>query len=221
MEEALRGTELRGEDQKAVFARVWKRVMEDRAEASPVAWEDPQGQPPAEGTQGEEAQGTEETGEAPVLPARAARGPRGDFPQEEGGVLGPSCLDCAPLLQELLRRELADCREYQILARRAGGSPARVLAGLAGEKKRRAKRLSAAYFLISGVRYWPENEKCPPVTSYLGTLRRRFAQEQATMAAYLAGAEGTTDPCLRQLFLELAEESWDQACKIRLLVEQA
>ena len=220
MEEALRGADLRGEDQKAVFARVWKRVMEDRTEASPITWEEPQGQSPMEGTQEEEAQRAE-TGEATVLPARAAHGPRGDFPQEEGGVLGPNCLDCAPLLQELLRRELADCREYQILARRAGGGPARVLAGLAGEKKRRAKRLSAAYFLISGVRYWPENEKCPPVTSYLGTLRRRFAQEQATMAAYLAGTEGTTDPCLRQLFLELAEESWDQACKIRLLVEQA
>ena len=103
----------------------------------------------------------------------------------------------------------------------AGGGPARVLAGLAGEKKRRAKRLSAAYFLISGVRYWPEGEKCPPVTSYLGTLRRRFAQEQATMAAYLTGTETTTDPCLQQLFWEHAREAWDQACKIRTLVEQA
>ena len=34
-------------------------------------------------------------------------------------------------LQELIRRELADCREYQTLSRRAGGGPARVLAGLA------------------------------------------------------------------------------------------
>ena len=121
----------------------------------------------------------------------------------------------------MIRRELADCREYQTLSRRAGGGPARVLAGLAGEKKRRAKRLSAAYFLISGVRYWPEGEKCPPVTSYLGTLRRRFAQEQATMAAYLTGTETTTDPCLQQLFWEHAREAWDQACKIRTLVEQA
>lgn len=218
MEEAMHAPHLEGaEDKKAVFARVWKRVMNEQTEACPITWEDP------EGSQTQAGQNQESPPRTAALPApHAARGPHSDFPQQDAaGVLGPSCLDCAPLLQEFIRRELTDCREYQTLSRRAAGTPARVLAGLAGEKKRRAKRLSAAYFLISGVKYWPESEKCPPVTSYLGTLRRRFAQEQATMAAYLAGAESTTDPCLQQLFWELAEEGWDQACKIRLLVEQA
>ena len=57
--------------------------------------------------------------------------------------------------------------------------------------------------------------------SYLGTLRRRFAQEQTTMAAYLTGIETTDDPCLRQLFYELAQGAWDHACKVRELVEMA
>lgn len=223
MEEATRNPSLiGGEDKKVVFDRVWKRVMEQRMESSPVTWEAPQGE--AAGTARETeglAEETEQRAPTALPTPHSPQGPRGDFPQGNDGVLGQDCLDCAPLLQELIRRELADCREYQTLARRAGGSPARVLTVLAGEKKHRAKRLSAAYFLISGVRYWPEQEKCPPVTSYLGTLRRRFAQEQATMAAYLTGAEGTADPCLRQLFWELAEEGWDQACRIRLLVEQA
>ena len=56
--------------------------------------------------------------------------------------------------------------------------------------------------------------------SYLGALRRRFGQEQAAMAAYLAGAEATEDPCLRQLFWDHAQENWDQACRVRALVEQ-
>ena len=129
------------------------------------------------------------------------------------GVLGPGSLDRAPVLQTLLRRELADAREYQQLSRRASGPPARMLAALSGEKKHRAKRLAAAYFLISGVRYWPEGEKCPPM--------RRFAQEQTTMAAYLTGIETTDDPCLRQLFYELAQGAWDHACKVRELVEMA
>ena len=137
------------------------------------------------------------------------------------GVLGPGSLDSAPVLQTLLRRELADAREYQQLSRRASGPPARMLAALSGEKKHRAKRLAAAYFLISGVRYWPEGEKCPPMPSYLGTLRRRFAQEQTTMAAYLTGIETTDDPCLRQLLYELAQGAWDHACKVRELVEMA
>ena len=55
--------------------------------------------------------------------------------------------------------------------------------------------------------------------SYLGTLRRRFAQEQTTMAAYLTGIETTDDPCLRQLFYELAQGAWDHAWKVRELVE--
>ena len=209
-------------EQKAIFERVWKRVMADREEESPLVWEEPAR--PEEETglaplgagdpAPEEAEGTT----APATPR--PMGPHGDFPRETG-VLGESCLDCGPLLQELVRRELTDCREYQALARRAGGSPGRVLAGLAGEKKRRAKRLSAAYFLISGVRYWPEGEGGAAVPSYLGTLRRRFAQEQATMAAYLAGLEGTTDPCLRQMFWEHAQENWGHACQIRKLVENA
>ena len=80
--------------------------------------------------------------------------------------------------------------------------------------------IDAAYFLIAGVRYWPEAAPCPPMPSYLGALRRRFGQEQAAMAAYLAGAEATEDPCLRQLFWDHAQENWDQACRVRALVEQ-
>ncbi|MFR1233292.1 MAG: rubrerythrin [Evtepia gabavorous] len=229
MEGAMPNTPLdREEDKKEIFARVWKRVMGDHTDACPITWEEtgetrPRPQPSSSrpwSPRRRPRRRRRRCSRPPCSPRRPAA-PQRLSPGRCPGVLGPQCLDCAPLLQELIRRELADCREYQTLSRRAGGGPARVLAGLAGEKKRRAKRLSAAYFLISGVRYWPEGEKCPPVTSYLGTLRRRFAQEQATMAAYLTGTETTTDPCLQQLFWEHAREAWDQACKIRTLVEQA
>ena len=262
MEGAMPNTPLdREEDKKEIFARVWKRVMGDHTDACPITWEETGGDQAQTTTEQQQTLVTEEaaqTEEKTVLPAphvpRGGQRLHSDFPRDDAqGVLGPQCLDCAPLLQELIRRELADCREYQTLSRRAGGGPARVLAGLAGEKKRRAKRLSAAKFLDArggvkprgrqrapgarppahpsapraatpphaGPAPGPEGEKCPPVTSYLGTLRRRFAQEQATMAAYLTGTETTTDPCLQQLFWEHAREAWDQACKIRTLVEQA
>ncbi|MFR2156871.1 MAG: hypothetical protein ACLS43_06995 [Evtepia gabavorous] len=54
----------------------------------------------------------------------------------------------------------------------------------------------------------------------LGTLRRRFAQEQATMAAYLPARRPprTLPPAV---VLGARQEAWDQACKIRTLVEQA
>ena len=199
-----------GEDKKEIFARVWKRVMADGGGQCPITWEEP-------GSRQSEAP-KEEAASLPAPACQRGGRPHSDFPGA-CGVLGEACLSCAGLLQELVRRELADWREYQALARRAGGAPSRVLAGMAGEKKRRAKRLSAAYFLISGVKYWPEGEGVPRFPSYLGTLRRRFAQEQDTMSAYLAGAEATSDPCLQQLFWEHAQENWTHACQLRKLVE--
>ena len=213
------------QEQKEQFDRVWKRVLEGGETLScPIAWE--QVVPPAQPEAAPAEQPAQVTPPADTLmPACQSHPgndrPQMDFPQGGAGLLGADCLEFAPLLQELIRRELADWREYQLLARRTGGAPARVLTALAGEKKRHAKRLSAAYFLIAGIRYWPEGEKCTPPASYLGSLRRRFIQEQETMASYLTGAEGTTDPCLRQLFLDHAQDQWDHACKIRQLVEQA
>lgn len=213
------------EDRDAVFERVWKRVMEGREDTPPIVWGDA-ARPPEENT---EAHGSlqEETRreldqELAVLPSAGGQDrSHSDFPPSHGGFLGENCRDCAPLLQEMIRRELADVREYQALARRVGGNQARAFQALASEEKRHAKRLSAAYFLISGVRYWPDGEKITPPTSYLGALRRRFGMEQEGMAAYLAGAEATADPCLRQLFLDHAKEEWDHACRIRSMVENA
>lgn len=202
---------VRREDRDAVFQRVWKRVMEGREETSPVTLT--QEETEAHGSlQGEE-------GEVEVLPAPKPQR-ESDYPA--GAVfLGEGSLDLAPLLQEFIRHELGDLRAYQTLARRTGGPQARVFQQLANQEKDHAKRLSAAYFLIAGVRYWPEGGKADLPGSYLGALRHRFGEEQRGMMAYLAGAEATEDPCLRQLFLELAREEWDHACKIRTLVEQA
>ena len=202
---------VRREDRDAVFQRVWKRVMEGREETSPVALT--QEETEAHGSlQGEE-------GGVEVLPAPMPR-KKSDVPA--GAVfLGEGSLDLAPLLQEFIRHELEDLRAYQTLARRTGGPQARVFQQLASQEKDHAKRLSAAYFLIAGVRYWPEGGKADLPGSYLGALRHRFGEEQKGMMAYLAGAEAAEDPCLRQLFLELAREEWDHACKIRTLVEQA
>lgn len=233
------------EDQKAVFERVWKRVMNGSKENSPIVWGEDvtvkqtdapvQGSTTTEPVETTEVEVTETTTpsetppeqeDRPLVPVTPAPTPTPDHPQndfpslEDLGVLGPSCMEWVPLLQELIRRALGDWKEYQKLARRVGGFPGRVFSTLGKEKLRQAKRLSAAEFLISGIRYWPDSEGYPPASSYLGTLRRRFMAEQENMAACLVGADGTTDPSLAQLFLDLAKEDWGFAEKIRGLVEQ-
>jgi hypothetical protein len=201
-------------DQQAVFDRVWQRVMAGRS--GPIAWsgEETHTLPQPEG---ETPQPTAETPESASLPVPSPDQPRGDFPSN-WGVLGPGSAEAIPLLQQFIRGELEDYRAYQALARRAGGNAARTLNAMAADELRHAKELSAAYFLISGVRYWPDPGKAPAPTSYLGALRDHFAEEQEGMMAYLAAAEATQDPCLQQLFFALAQDEWHHACQIRDLI---
>ena len=125
MEGAMPNTPLdREEDKKEIFARVWKRVMGDHTDACPITWEETGGDQAQTTTEQQQTLVTEEaaqTEEKTVLPAphvpRGGQRLHSDFPRDDAqGVLGPQCLDCAPLLQELIRRELADCREYQTLS---------------------------------------------------------------------------------------------------------
>lgn len=200
------------ESQKTMFDRVWKRVLEGNDGSScPIAWD---------------TETTEETVSATVpelirTVEEEVGAVRSDFPNEAQSFWGDGCAELAPILQELVRQELVGFRSYQSIARRVGGVPARSLNALAADCKQHAKRLSALYFLLTGVRYWPEGAKATPPTSYLGALRQQFLHEQALMASYLSAAECTHDPCFRQLFFENARDAWEHTEKIRQLVEQA
>lgn len=228
-------TPLSPEEKNAVFARVWSRVMEGREDTvlspcAPLPPQTTQTVPAAQTSQTPQtppAPDSENTPppvcEVPVaLTAERPHTPGGipDFPTGQGIFLGEASRESVPLLQDLVRRALRDSREYQLLARRIGGTQAKVFQSLASEKTHHAKALCAACFLISGVRYWPEPGKAAPPASYLGALRRRFHLEQETMAAYLAAVEETADPCLCALFRDCAKAAWDSACRLRTLVEQ-
>lgn len=192
---------------QAVFERVWRRVMPEERADCPVR------------------PGAEEETRIP-LPAL----PEGPAAREECPELSPAqdvpCLGAAsavhgPQLQQMIDRELADYKTYQQLARRTGGPASRVLSAMAAEERRHAKRLSAAYFLISGVRYWPLERACAGGSgTYLALLRLRFGEEQRGEAVYLAAAEETADPALRALFLELAGEENAHSWMIRGILEQ-
>ena len=115
MEGAMPNTPLdREEDKKEIFARVWKRVMGDHTDACPITWEETGGDQAQTTTEQQQTLVTEEaaqTEEKTVLPAphvpRGGQRLHSDFPRDDAqGGLGPQCLDCAPLLQELIRRDL-------------------------------------------------------------------------------------------------------------------
>lgn len=146
---------------------------------------------------------------------------KNDFPPRTAvPCLGSQNVHYEKLLQTMIRKELHNWMYYRTLARRAGGSAARVFASIASDNWQSAKRLSAAYFLISGVHFWPERGAIPPIASYLTALRDRFIEEQQDAAHYIAVATESSDPCLSELLMEIAEDSLHHAYQIRLLVEQ-
>lgn len=221
-----------------LFDRVWQRVMpEDRPdcpivvaapalhtpsepepepEPEPKPTPEPVPEPEPEPLPGPEP---EEEPEAPE-----AAGPTGDdFPgQDAVPCLGSGSAGHGDQLQEDILAELEGWQLYRHLARRVTGNTARALSALASEKHRQARRLAAAYFLISGVRYWPTDRLAAPrVTSWLGTLRRRFTLEQRRESRYRAAALDTADPCLADLYGELADGCAAHAGTLRGLLEAA
>lgn len=200
------GPGLCGSDRE-VFERVWRRVMpEDR----------PDNIIELNGAAVKAVAPIPRTVPAPVAPAEAPR--RGE--PEAVSCLGPASAVHGAELQAFIEGELSDFRTYQALARRCTGQAARTLGTIASDERRHAKRLSAAYFLISGVRYWPLERAAVKVDgAYWSTLRNRFLAEQKGQAAYRAAAEGTEDPCLRELYLELAEEEESHGWLVRGILE--
>lgn len=191
-----------------VFLRVWSRVMPEEREDSPITVE--------------LAQRTMEAGRETIqMPAAMTQDEAGDdFPTpEDVPCLGNAGEADRERMQEFITQELAHWRAYQMLARRAGQG-GRMLAAMASGSRKRAKRLSAALFLISGIRFWPSELPSMPLhRSYFGSLRELFHAEQNRSGAYRAAAEECQDQCLCALYLDLADESMEHACRIRTLLE--
>ena len=164
--------------------------------------------------------GPEEAGPT-AAPRQGARGD--DFPPEDDlPCLGRASAPQGGPLQGYIRQELEGWQLYRHLSRRVNGPNARTLAALASEKHRCARRLAAAYFLISGVRFWPTDQLAvPQLSAWLGVLRERFSAEQRQEHRYRAAACGTNDPCLAELYADLAEESASHAAVLRAILESA
>ena len=181
---------------REVFQRVWNRVMPQDREGCPIVLESAEEALPAV-----MVKPAEET-EAPCL------------------CLGEASAAWGDQLRAFIDQELAGQRRCQLLTRRVQGSGSRSLAALAADKRRRAKRLSTAYFLISGVRYWPavpgDGMPLQPVPVQ---LREEFRDCQRGAAAYRAAGAGTADSCLEELFQECAQECESHAWTIRGVLE--
>ena len=124
-----------------------------------------------------------------------------------------------------LRRQVMEALEgwqfYRYLARRAKAGDARILNSMAGELHRNARKLSAAYFLLTGLRYWPsELLSAPAIPSYWGALRTRHQAEQRQETAYRMAADDWDDPDMQELYSSLIEACQTRSRQLRGLLEQ-
>ena len=181
---------------REVFERVWRRVMpEDRPDCPFTLYSE------------------EETEHAPVRPTEEKRTELVPVPAEQSGGDGA-------VLQAFIADELSDWRTYQTLARRIPGGNGRALMGVAADERRHAGRLSAAYFLLSGVKFWPPAELELTKEGWMALLRRRYWAERKGAEAYRTAAGRTGDSALRELYLELAGDEEAHAGVIRGILER-
>ena len=114
----------------------------------------------------------------------------------------------------------AGAAALRAMTRRASGTCAKALAALACDHRSAFRRLSAAYFLITGRRYVPRcSVPSLPATLALA-LRQQFLWEQQWEQKNRQAAQATADPCLKELYLELAQEGAFHAGCIRSILEQ-
>lgn len=192
---------------QAAFERVWRRVMPQDRPDCPFTLEDPGLTPTAA------PQPLVRTALAPVpVPAQAA------LPQSVP-CLGEASQGELPALEARMAQTVQAQREYRTLERRAGRRS--LFTALAAGKAQQLRRLNAAYFLISGQSYTPVpagGDLLP--RSGAQALRARFRSEQLEAAALMEAAQAASDPCLAQLYRELAEENRGFADRIRQRLER-
>ncbi len=202
-----------------VFLRVWNRVMPEEREGCPITVERPE-------PTSQIVPRPYPTPQLLPVPERDTQimgqdSPSDDFPSHDDvPCLGRDGMDEKEQLQEFIRREMAQSCAYQMLSRR-GGQGGRMLSALAGNCRRRARRLGTALFLLSGIRFRPAEPSVALPRSYFGALREHFLSEQERGGAYQAAAADCRDMCLQALYLDLADECADHAGRIRTLIENS
>lgn len=142
---------------------------------------------------------------APAVPAAALPAPAEPEPSAPWGGA----------LRRYIDGELAGWQQCRALARRLPGQAGRALAGAAAGELRHARRLSALYFLLSGVRYWPRQREAP-LPSVPAALRERFWAARQAAEAYRAAAGQSGEPAVAELFAQLARE---EAGRLRVFQE--
>ena len=162
-------------------------------------------------------------------PAGNAMSPEMQQFMEQGYLMAPNCFGddaqkYADILMEYINDEYRDHMYYKILSRRAPTNNARrIFRSIAGDEMKHARRWAAAYFLITGKRYFPTRSTVEHVSvpsNYNTALRDRYIAESSDAVKYRQFAAGTTDRCLKRMATETSNDERQHAQDILGLIQK-
>lgn len=188
---------------QAAFQRVWQRVM-------------PEPRPDCPFTVDTVSLSAPPPVPVPVPAVQSPQPPRQASP-EPPICLGETSSKELPTLERLLDETEEGVQTYQALARRWRREP--LLPTLAREKRRQAKRLSAARFLIAGEQYASPAAPRLSNESLSLRLRGRFQAEQRLALEFFSAANAADDPCLIELYRDMGRDCQDCAKALRTWLE--
>ena len=200
----------------AAFEKVWRRVMPEDRHDCPFTVDVPTA--PAETTVPAVAPPSPPSPPATIPPFQAPTQMPDRAVTMPQACLGEASRAALPELERLLTQTNDAARIYRALARRARGTR-NFLSSLAATKERQVRRLSTARFLIVGEVFAFPPTVFPRTASLPLALRERYQAEQRSALDFLAAAQRTGDPCLIQLYRDLADENQTLAGQIRERLE--
>ncbi len=194
-----------------LLERVWARVMQGREPAVQPLGDGEDGATPEQVSAGIRTEERQDTWQEP--PTQGQR--------PEPGCFGRTSRTYAEQLERMLEGEWEDAHIYRQLTRRGTGQTARELSRLARQEQAHARKLAAAYFILTGRhRRWSGQGQSRPPVELMQGLREQLLQALRESEAYRQAGAETEDMCLRELFYELSEQEREQAGALRRILEQ-
>lgn len=142
--------------------------------------------------------------------------------QQNPCCMGSAAAEILDVLSGFIEEELENRRYFLALCRQAPSWARQALRDIAADAFAHARRLMAVHYLITGTCYRP-NLSCEPITMgccWCPALRERYHMEACNGLNYARAAEGTTDPCLSKLLMELSADEYRHADMLLTMLER-
>lgn len=144
-----------------------------------------------------------------------------------GAVRDPCCMGSAAaemlaVLTGFIEEEWEERRYFLALSRQAPAWAGRRVREAGWMAEEHARRLMAVYYLITGECYRPA-VSCERICfgRWCAVLRERYHMTACAGLNYARAAEGTTDPCLREVLQALSAEEYRQARELLAMLERS